>query len=181
MLVKGVPAGTVLDLFLSSIFNQLLYFNELKVIPPTRWNRSEWLARYITTLRENWIIHMYTTHAYRIREHTTNAYHVLLIHWDRGTHMRVHNLTINGSDNGLAPTNAGILLIGPLGTHFSEILIKIHTFSFKIIWKYRLENIGILSRPQCVKVLYDSFERKQVTLWADLFGRNIDVWIWYFS
>ena len=27
-------------------------------------------------------------------------------------------------------TNAGILLIGPLGTNFSEILIKIHTFSF---------------------------------------------------
>ena len=44
-----------------------------------------------------------------------------------------------GSDNGLSPgqrqaiiwTNAGILLIEPLGTNFSEILIKIHTFSFK--------------------------------------------------
>ena len=50
----------------------------------------------------------------------------------------VSNLTIIGSDNGLAPdrrqaitwTNAGILLIGPLGTYFSEISIKIHTFSF---------------------------------------------------
>ena len=39
----------------------------------------------------------------------------------------------NGSDNGLSPgwrqaiiwTNAGILLIGPLGTNFSEILIEI--------------------------------------------------------
>ena len=46
---------------------------------------------------------------------------------------------IIGSDNGLSPyghqaiiwTNAGILLIGPLGTSFSEILIKIHAFSFK--------------------------------------------------
>ena len=28
-------------------------------------------------------------------------------------------------------TIAGILLIGPVGTHFNEILIKIHTFSFK--------------------------------------------------
>ena len=28
-------------------------------------------------------------------------------------------------------TNAGILLIGPLGTNFSEILIEIHIFSFK--------------------------------------------------
>ena len=49
------------------------------------------------------------------------------------------NLTIIGSDNGLLPdrhqviiwTNVGILLIGPLGTKCSEILIKIHAFSFK--------------------------------------------------
>ena len=48
-------------------------------------------------------------------------------------------LSIIGSDNGLSPgrrqaiiwTNAGILLIGPLGTNFSEILTEIHTFSFK--------------------------------------------------
>ena len=44
-----------------------------------------------------------------------------------------------GSDNGLSPgrhqaimwTNAGILLIGPLETNFSEIFTEIHTFSFK--------------------------------------------------
>ena len=55
------------------------------------------------------------------------------------THICVGNLTIIGSDNGLAPgrrqaiiwTNAGILLIGPLGANFSEIVIKIITFSFK--------------------------------------------------
>ena len=49
------------------------------------------------------------------------------------------NLTIIGSDNGLSPaqhqaiiwTRAGILLIGPLETNFSQILIKIYTFSFK--------------------------------------------------
>ena len=48
-------------------------------------------------------------------------------------------LTIIGSDNGLSParrqaiiwTNAGILLIGSLGTNFSEISIGIQTFSFK--------------------------------------------------
>ena len=28
-------------------------------------------------------------------------------------------------------TSAGLLLIGPLGTNFSEILIEIDTFSFK--------------------------------------------------
>ena len=49
------------------------------------------------------------------------------------------NYTITGSDNGLSPgwcqaiiwTNAGILLIGPLGTNFSEIIIKIHAISLK--------------------------------------------------
>ena len=45
--------------------------------------------------------------------------------------MFVSNLAITGSDNGLSPgrrqaiiwTNAGISLIGPLGTNFSEILM----------------------------------------------------------
>ena len=72
--------------------------------------------------------------------------------------MCVGNLTIIGSDNGLSPdrrqaiiwTNAGLLLIGPLGTNFREILIEILTFSFN---KMRLKNVvcetaTILSRPQ---------------------------------
>ena len=54
------------------------------------------------------------------------------------THICVGNLTIIGSDNGLSPgrrqaivwNNAGILLIGPLETNFSEILIGIRKFSF---------------------------------------------------
>ena len=52
-------------------------------------------------------------------------------------HICVSNLTIIGSINGLSPgrrqaiiwTNAGILLIRPLGTHFCDILIEIYTFS----------------------------------------------------
>ena len=48
---------------------------------------------------------------------------------------------IIGSDNDLSPgrrqaiiwTNAGILLIGPLGTNFNDILSEVHTFSFKKI------------------------------------------------
>ena len=62
-----------------------------------------------------------------------------LTHWGRVTHICVSKLTIIGSDNGLLPdrrhaiiwTNAEILLIGSLGTNFSEILIEILTFSFK--------------------------------------------------
>ena len=64
---------------------------------------------------------------------------VELTHWARVTHICVGKLTIIGSDNGLSPgrrqaiicTNGGILLIRPLGTNFSEILIGIQTFSFK--------------------------------------------------
>ena len=55
------------------------------------------------------------------------------------THICVSNIIRIGSDNGLSPvrrqaiiwTNAWILLIWPLGTTFSEILIEIYTFSFK--------------------------------------------------
>ena len=62
-----------------------------------------------------------------------------LTHWGRVTHICVVDLTIIGSDNGLLPgrlqaiicTNAGILLIGPLETNFSEIVIEIQTFSLK--------------------------------------------------
>ena len=64
-----------------------------------------------------------------------------LTNWGRVTLICVSKLTIIGSDNGLSPgrrqaiiwINAGILLIRPLKTNFSEILIKIHIFSFKKI------------------------------------------------
>ena len=56
------------------------------------------------------------------------------------TYMSVNWATIV-SDNGLLPgqcqpiiwTNAGLLLIGPLGTNFNEISIDIHIFSIKKI------------------------------------------------
>ena len=61
-----------------------------------------------------------------------------LTHWGRVTHICVSKLTTIGSDNDLSPgrpqaiiwTNAGILLIGPLGINFSKILIEINTLSF---------------------------------------------------
>ena len=45
-------------------------------------------------------------------------------------------------------TNAGIFLIGLLGTHFNEILIEIHKFSFKkihfnIVGKWRPSSLGL--------------------------------------
>ena len=80
---------------------------------------------------------------------------LLLTHWGRVTHICVGNLTIIGPDNGLSPgrrqdiiwTNAGILLIGHWGTNFSEILIGIHTFSFK---KIHLQMSSAKWRPFCL-------------------------------
>ena len=68
-----------------------------------------------------------------------HLFYTTLTHWGRVTQICVVKLTIFASDNGLSPerrqaiiwTNAGILLIGPLGTNFSEILIEIQTFSLK--------------------------------------------------
>ena len=93
---------------------------------------------------------------------------VLLTHWGRVTHICVSKLTIIGSDNGLSPgrrqaiiwTNHGILLLGPLGIHFSEILIGIRTFSFrKCTWKCRLRNgVYFVSVSMCFNTQCHSFE-----------------------
>ena len=81
--------------------------------------------------------------------------HTFLIHWGRVTHICVGYLTIIGSDNGLSPgrrkaiiwINAGILLIWPLGTNFSEILIAIKAFSFN---KMHLKVSSAKRRPFCL-------------------------------
>ena len=72
-------------------------------------------------------------------------------------HICVNRLSITCSDNGLEPdwhqaivwTSAGILLIGPLGTNFSEILIEILTFSFM---KMRLKVSSATWRPFCLSL-----------------------------
>ena len=78
-----------------------------------------------------------------------------LIHWGRVTHICVSKLTSISSDNGLSPgrrqdtiwTNDGIFSIEPLGENFSEILIEIHTFSFK---KMHLKMSSGEWRPFCL-------------------------------
>ena len=80
----------------------------------------------------------------------------LLRHWGRVTHICVSNLTTIGSDNGLLPgrcqtiiwTIGGIVLLGPMGINFSEILIEISASSFKEMYlkvssaKWRLFHLG---------------------------------------
>ena len=71
------------------------------------------------------------------------------------THICVSKLTIIASDNGLSPgrrkaiisTNAGMLLIGPLGTNLSEILFELYTFPFK---KSHLKMVGGKWEPFCL-------------------------------
>ena len=108
----------------------------------TIWNRFRDISSRTTVILKNIQIH-----------------HILfclsLTHWGWVTHICVSKLTTIGSDNGLSPsrrqaiiwTNAGILLIGPSGTNFSEILIKIHKYSFK---KMHLKMSPGRFRPFCL-------------------------------
>ena len=78
---------------------------------------------------------------------------VLFTRWGRV--ICVGKLTIIGSGDGLSParhraiiwTNAGILLIEPLGTKFSEISIEVHAFSFK---KLQFKMLSGKWRPSCI-------------------------------
>ena len=85
------------------------------------------------------------------------------------THICVGKLTNIGSDNGLSPgwyqaiiwTNAGILLIGPLVTNFSESLIVIHTFSFN---KMHLKMSSAKWRLFCLGLNELSSARTEITM-----------------
>ena len=107
-----------------------------------------------------------------------------LTHWGRVTHICVSYIITIGSDNGLSPgrrqaiiwTNDGILLIGPLGTNFNEILIEIHTFSFKKIhvkmssakWRPFCLGLNVLNAPSPLPVAdprADPQPAIQMTFW----------------
>ena len=111
----------------------------------TEWNCSIivwYILEILTEIESDFFIHILAAIAH-------------LTHWGRVTHICIGKLTIIGSDNGLSPgrrqaiiwTNVGILLIGPLGTNFSEILIEILTFSFK---KMHLKVSSAKRRPFCL-------------------------------
>ena len=77
------------------------------------------------------------------------------INWGRVTHICVRNLITIGTDDGLLPgrrqaiiwTNARILLTGPLGKQFRDILIKIDIFSFERI---HLKPFSAKGWPYCL-------------------------------
>ena len=106
---------------------------------PSQWetallcnNVSHWLGANLESALHQWYIS--GTSLGNQLEMQTLKWTAKLTHWG---HISICKLTIIGSDNGLSPgwrqaiigTNAGILLIGPWGTNFSEMLIEIYIFS----------------------------------------------------
>ena len=115
-------------------------------------NYKEFLCKFVNMLLINKMLTLVKVMLGAIMQQAIN-----LTHWGQVTHICVSNLTIIGSDNGLSParphaitwTNVGTLLIGPLGTNFSEIFIAIHTFSFK---KIHLKMLSKKWRPFCLSL-----------------------------
>ena len=89
------------------------------------------------------------------------------------THICVGNLTIIGPDNDLSPgrrqaiiwTNAGILLIGPRGTNFSEILIgihmKIHLKMSSAKWRPFCLGLNVLTHRDLMNSSIGAYQREQ--------------------
>ena len=112
--------------------------------------------------------------------------------WGRVTHIWVNKLTIIALDNGLSPgrrqaiilTNAGILLIGPWETKFSEFFIGIQIFSFK---KMHLKMSSANWRPFCLglNVLNVVIEEHMGVVFVGfrrwLYPNNIFILKWMYS
>ena len=129
-------------------------YNSAVKICNIQWNVVVWFSILIVILSFFEIKQRFYWSTYF--QKTNGSYELsLLTHWGRVTHICGDNLTVIGSDNGLSPgrrqaiiwTNAGILLIAPWGTNFSEVLIDIHTFSFK---KIDLKMSSAKWRPFCL-------------------------------
>ena len=115
-----------------------------------------------------------------------NYYHGLtLTHWGRVTHIYVIKLTIIGSDNGLSPgrhqaiiwTIAGILLIGPFGTNFSN------RNSYIFIQENAFENVVCEMASICLGLNVDNYIHykmwDEITYAFSTFnGVAVEVWEW---
>ena len=132
------------------------------VIHRTCWPSDEWLLSIMSVIFRycKKIIMMIRTYFGKGRKYLHQFVGLKvemghLTHWSRKTHLCVGKLTIIGSDNGLSPgrrqdiiwTNAGIMLFGPFGSNFSEIVIEIDTISFK---KMHLKLSCAKWRPSCL-------------------------------
>ena len=141
-----------------------IHTNALTIISAVRFcyrpNSQLW-SRILCITTITWthyemLIHNYTMYLIMCwKEVGLIANFHLKTHWGQVTHICVGKLITIASDNGLSPgrrqaiiqTNTGILLIGPIGTNFSEILSKIHIFSFK---EMHLKPSSAKWRPFCL-------------------------------
>ena len=140
-----------------------------------------WLGKNTTTMYYNYghgPTELVNTRHHNVALSQRNSRWNALTHWGQVMHKCVSKLTIIGSDNGLSPgrrqaiiwTNVGILLIRPLGTNFSEILIKIYTFSFKKIHlnvssgKWRPSCLGLNVLTHCGLMMWNDIGRSCSTL-----------------
>ena len=175
-------------MWLLLINNILLKENVFIVIqmPLTFWHLDKWgddVIIIISWLELEWYWQWTVSHDSLVLWQGTSN---ILTHWGRETHICISKLSIIGSDNGLSPgrrqtiiwTNAGILSIGPIGTIFNEILIIIHTFSFKKIhfkmssgkWRPFCLGLSVLTYPSTP---LDYF--KNTILWLKYIHSNIIV------
>ena len=123
-----------LYVFLYSYEKALRYINDLD--HDHGHNYQNFVSR-IYIIKRHWCV---VFGHYVIRMGITN-YAANMTHWDRVTYICVSKLISIDTDNGLSLgwhqaiiwANVGILLTGPLGTNFNEILIEIRTFSLKEI------------------------------------------------
>ena len=148
----------------SSLSRYLAVMGAYKRLPGTVYKNHETYVYYNSLGGGNYKQPQLPTTSFADADLDTKLYSLsrqLLTHWGRVTHLCVSKLTSIASDNGLSPgrrqaiiwNNAGILLIGPLGTNFSvffyrnsNIFIEENTFE-NVVCKMS----AILSRPQCVK------------------------------
>ena len=116
-----------------------------------------------------------------------NIHWIDLTHWGRVMHICIGNLTNIGSDNGLSPgrrqsiiwsrdrSNAGILLMGLIGTNSSETWIRIQIFSLK---KIRLIMSSAKYQSFCVSlnVLTNWRREKMATILQTMLLRTFCEW-----
>ena len=118
------PADTVISSCFDRIFVRTTQFHQHNQIFKSQFVQIECVWSVLSLIIWN-----------NLREMQV-SYSLMLTQWGRVTHTCANKVTSIGSDNGPSPgrrqaifwTNGGILLIGPLGTNFNEILIKIQTF-----------------------------------------------------
>ena len=124
-------------------------------LPLTHWGRVTHICvKFKFKIQKYFIASCLTVSSVHNNSQWYNTSSTFDPNWVYNSDIISRKLTIIGSDNGMSLaqhqaiiwTNAGILLIGSLGTKFSEILIEMQTFSLK---KTHLKMSG-KRRPFCL-------------------------------